>query len=175
MKNFPAKLISLCLMLPAGNACFGVGLATDARKSFQPGEWTAVSDEHLDNMRGGFNAGAGLNVSFGIVRTISINGEIVSKTSFHLPDVNRITTEQAQIASAAITGAGVVQNGPGNFIDPSVTAQLTSGTVIQNSLNDQRIQTLTVINAGVNSLGMLKAINTQNTLKEAILGSMGIR
>ena len=175
MKNLPEKLISFCLMLPAGNACFGVGLESESKKSFQPSVWVAVSDEHLDNMRGGFDVGAGLNVSFGIVRTISINGDIVNSTRFNLPDVSRITTEQAQIASAAMAEAGIVQNGANNFVAAGVASQLNAGTVIQNSLNDQKIQTLTVINASVNSLGILKAINTQNTLREAILGSMGIR
>ena len=104
-----------------------------------------------------------------------INGDLVTKTSFHLPDVTKITAEQAQLASAAIGQISIVQNGSGNSVDLAANSQFRAGTVIQNSLNDQWIQTLTVINAGVNSLGLLNAINTQNVLKEALLGSIGIR
>lgn len=175
MKRLSKQLTSVCFLLMAGNACFGVGIDKEERRAFQPTEWVAASDENLSNMRGGFDAGSGLNVSFGIVRTVSINGDLVNKTSFTLPDMTKITSEQARIASAAIAEAGIVQNGPGNFVDTNVKSQLSSGTIIQNTLNAQKIQTLTVINTGVNSLGLFKAINTQSVLKDALLGSIGIR
>lgn len=114
-------------------------------------------------------------MSFGIVRTVTINGELISKTSFNLPDVTKITSEQASMASAAIAGSGIVQNGPGNFVGSNVQSQLATGTVIQNSFNDQNIQALTIINAGVNSLNIYKAINTQTVLKDALLGSIAVR
>lgn len=201
MKNLPRKLLSMSLLLTAANASFGFGLPTEGKQEFQPAEWVAASDEHLDNMRGGFDVGSGLSVSFGIVRTVMINGELVTKVSFTLPDLSKISAETARIVSAALAKAGIVQNGPGNFVDAGVRSPLTTGsaigalnqntpdagvrselaaesaavTLIQNSLNDQKIQTLTVINAGVNSLGMLRAINTQTVLKDALLGSLGIR
>lgn len=175
MNNLPKKLVSLCLLVAAGNACFGDGLADEEDGRFKPSEWTAVSDEHLDNMRGGYDAGAGLTVSFGIIRTVTINGDLVNSTSFNLPDVTKITAEQARNASAAIADAGIVQNGAGNFVDVAARSQLAMGTVIQNSLSNQNIQTLTIINTGVNSMGFLKDINTQGVLRDAILGSMGVR
>lgn len=175
MNNLPKELLSLCLLLTAGNACFGVGVASEEEGSFRPNEWVAVSNENLENMRGGFDAGSGLSVSFGIVRTVTINGDLVNRTSFNLPDVAKITGEQARMASAAIAEAGLVQNGAANFVDAGVKSQLAGGTFIQNSLNDQTIQTLTIINTGVNSLGLLKAMNAQTALKDALIGSMGIR
>lgn len=176
MKNLPEKLVSMCVLLTAASGCFGTGLATTERDSlFRPSEWEAVSDEHLGSLRGGFDPGAGLLVSFGIVRTVMINGDLVTRTSFSLPDVTKITAGQAKIASDAIAQVGIVQNGSGNIIDPAVISQLPISTVIQNSLNDQRIQTLTIINTGVNSLGFLKGINTHSALKDALLGSMSIR
>ena len=175
MKKLPGKLVSMCILLAAGRTCFGGDQAPDGEGVFKPGEWAAVSDEQLGGMRGGFDAGAGLNVSFGIDRSVMINGDLVTKTSFHLPDVTKITAEQAQLASAAIGQISIVQNGSGNSVDLAANSQFRAGTVIQNSLNDQWIQTLTVINAGVNSLGLLNAINAQTVLKEALLGSIGIR
>lgn len=175
MSNLSKQLLSTCIFLTAGNACFGVGIETDAKESLQPIEWEAVSDESLDNMRGGFDVGPGLSVSFGIVRTITINGDLVNRTNFNLPDVTKITTEQANLARTAIAESGIIQNGTGNFIEPGVRSQLTNSTIVQNSLNDQRIQSLTVINTGVNSLGLLKNINTQTILKDALMGSIGLR
>lgn len=175
MKNLPEKLLSMCLLLMAGNVSYGVGMATEGRVAFRPSEWTAVSNERLDKTRGGFEMSAGLNVSFGIVRTVMINGDLVNRTSFELPDMSKITAEQARSVSAAIADSGIVQNGVGNFIDVGMKSQLAIGTVIQNTLNDQQIQTLTVINTGVNTLGLLKAMNTQSVLNDALLGSMRMR
>ena len=175
MSNFLKQLLSTCLFLTAGNTCFGIGIETDVKKSFQPSEWEAVSDESLGNMRGGFDVGSGLTVSFGIVRTITINGDLVNRTSFNLPDVTKITTAQAELASTSIAEIGIIQNGAANFVEAGAKSQLATGTVIQNSLNDQKIQSLTVINTGVNSLSLLKSINTQTILKDALLGSIGLK
>ena len=175
MKHFPASLISQCLLLLAGSTCLGIGLAAEERQAFRPDEWVAVSDQQLDAQRGGFDPGSGLAVSFGIIRTVMVNGDLVSKTSFNLPDVTQITPEQARIASAAIADSGLVQIGPNNFVDAGVRSGLATGTLIQNSLNDQQIQTLTIINTGVNSLALLKALNTQTVLNDALLGAVGSR
>lgn len=175
MNNLPKKLISTCLFLLAGNACLGVGMEAGEKVLFRPDDWVAASNDHLEKMRGGFDAGSGLTVSFGIVRTVTINGELISKTSFNLPDVTKITSEQANMASSAMAGSGIVQNGPGNFVGSNVQSQLATGTLIQNSFNDQKIQAFTIINAGVNSLNIFKAINTQTLLKDALLGSMAVR
>ena len=175
MKKLPEKLISMCLLLAFSSACIDVALATEGRVAFRPGDWTAVKDEQLDNTRGGFDVGPGLNVSFGIVRTITINGDLINRTSFDLPDVTRITAEQAKTVNTAIAESGFIQNGASNFVDAGFRSGLTGGTIIQNSLNDQRIQTLTVINTGVNSLGLLKALNTQGVLNDALFGSVGFR
>jgi hypothetical protein len=51
-------------------------------------------------------------------------------------------------------------------------AQTTAGTVVQNSLNDQHIQTLTTLNTTVNSLDLFKGLNLQDTLQTALLNSL---
>jgi len=60
------------------------------------------------------------------------------------------------------TIAGVVQNGPGNVVMPEVLRNLGPGvfSVVQNSLNGQTIQGLTVINAQVSGLGSMLRDNT---------------
>lgn len=175
MTYLSVKLISRCLVLVAGSTCASLGLAAAEKQLFRPDEWVAVSEQELDNQRGGFDVGSGLAVSFGIIRTVMVNGDVVSKTSFNLPDVTQITPEQARIASAAIADSGLVQIGPNNFVAAGVRSDLGTGTLIQNSLNDQHIKTLTIINTGVNSLGLLKALNTQTVLNDALLGALGSR
>lgn len=148
------------------------GLQASERVAFQPTKWIPANNEQLDKVRGGFNLDTGLNVSFGIIRTVTINGDLVSRTNFDLPDITRINPDQARLVNAALGETGLVQAGSGNFINPGIVTDLNGGTVIQNSLNDQQIQTLTVINTGVNSLGLLKSINTQGVLTDSLLRSV---
>ena len=177
MNKLSPQLRGLLVWLVLGSAGNCTGLATEVEDAgaFKPGEWIAVSDENLDQLRGGFEVAADLTVSFGMVRTVTINGDLVSRSSFNLPDVTKITTEQAQLAKAAMGEFALIQNGAGNIFDPGVTSQPSSGTLIQNSLNDQHIQTLTIINTSVNSLSLFKEMNTQFALKEALLGAIGVR
>lgn len=174
MTKLTGQLVGVSLYL-AAVSCHGVVLTTDDSGAFHANEWTPVSDHVLDDLRGGFDVGQALTVSFGIVRSVTINGDLVAKTSFNLPDITKITAEQARIASLAIAETSVVQNGFGNILSNGLQSELPTSTVIQNTLNDQTIETLTVINAGVNSLGLLKSINTQTTLKDALLGSLKLR
>lgn len=191
MKNFSQKIVAASIMLAAGNAWFGIGYAAEGKGGFQPGDWVAVSNEKLDQLRGGFDVGRGLTVSFGFIRTVMINGDLVTKSSFNIPDIAKITPDQAKTTAIAMAQAGVVvQNGPGNSVEslagkgitpPTPTPTLSplpialpTSTIVQNSLNNQNIQTLTVINTGVNSLSLLKTINTQIVLKEALLDALGV-
>ena len=175
MANFLRTTIASGLALLACSSCLSLERNPEEKILFQPDEWTVASNDRLDSLRGGFDMGAGLKMSFGMVRTVSINGDVVNSSSFNFPDITQITPEQARIANTVMSESGLVQIGLNNVLTPSVKSQLAAGTFIQNSLNDQKIQTLTVFNAGVNSLGLLKAINTQSTLRDAILASIGIK
>lgn len=175
MNKFSFKLVRTGLLLLVGGVCVCNGLGAGEKKAFLPGEWTAVSEKQLDAQRGGFDVGAGLAVSFGLVRSVMVNGELVHQTSFNLPDISQISPDQARIASAAIAESGLIQIGPQNFVDAGALSDRLTGTLIQNSLNDQQIQSLTIINTGVNSAGLLKAINTQTVLSDALIGALGNR
>jgi len=56
--------------------------------------WKPVTAERLDELRGGFDVGD-LQVSFGIERAVYLNGALVVATSINIPDVARISTDQA--------------------------------------------------------------------------------
>jgi len=133
----------------------------------------AVSDSRLDSMRGGFDAGSSLQLSFGIERAVYINGNLVTSTSVNIPDVGQMTVAQASALAAVTNTVNVIQNGPGNSFDPSSLTHVTGATVIQNTLSNQNIQTLTTVSAAVNTLDAFKSANFQNTLQSALTSSIG--
>jgi hypothetical protein len=137
--------------------------------------WTAVGTDLLEKMRGGFSVDSGLKVSFGIERTISINGDLVSNTSFNLQDLSKLVNGQADISALDAGTVKLVQNGSGNHFELGQISQGTAATFIQNNLNDQTIQSMTVINATSSSLDLLKSMNTQSALRDAIVNSVSIR
>ena len=175
MMIHPHHLAALRLMITSAVICLAGEPVLAGERSFKPSEWVAVADDRLADARGGFDVSPGLKISFGFVRTITINGDLVNRVSFNLPDLSKITEEQAKMASSAIATSGVVQNGTGNQIGKGDALPFSAGMVIQNSLNDQKIQTLTVISTGVNSLALFKAGNAYASFKDSFLGSIGIR
>ncbi len=174
MNYLPSRFFLCCLLLGSSAACLAFDHGGDER-GFDLNPWVAVSDEALGAQRGGFEVASDLRVSFGMVRTVMLNGDLVNSTSFNLPDVSRITPEQARLANTAMAEAGLVQVGGGNRVPVGTLAQVPSGTIIQNSLSNQNIQTMTVINTGVNSQALFKAISIQSLLSDALLGPLTVR
>ena len=81
--------VSLTLYQPAR-------AAVDICDEFAP---VAMSD--LEQMRGGFDNGAGVTLSLGIDRVIFVNGVPVATISIQLPDVQNIRADAAALGAAA--------------------------------------------------------------------------
>ena len=210
MKHLTFRLYRLAGMLRwlLAVACLLAGPPLTAQATLNPGQrsevWMAASNKTLNSMRGGFDLGAGLLVSFGITRSVSINGSLIVTTSFNIPNLSMITPQQAALVNQQVGSFNLVQNGPGNTVQPSSstvpassvspgpltvntvtsgTATVTSapiggaslGTFIQNTLNNQQIQSQTVINASTNSMGMYKGMNMFNSLNAAQTNALGTR
>lgn len=135
--------------------------------------WLAVSNAQLAVIRGGFDAGNGLVASFGIDRAIYVNGNLVTSTSVYIPDLSRITASQAVALAAATNTLNLVQNGVGNTFNPISLSSGIATTVIQNSLNNQAISSLTTLNVSVNTLNAFRIQNMLNALQTAQLQSLG--
>lgn len=133
-----------------------------------------VDDGTLDTLRGGFETPGGLQLSFGIERLVYVNGELSSVTSINVSDLNRLTgASAAAIAGLPANGSiALIQNGVGNTFSAGQLSASALATVIQNSLDNQHIQAVTTISATVNSMEMLKAIRLQQTLEDALSGSL---
>ena len=132
-----------------------------------------ASDSVLSAACGGYDLGNGLLVSFGISRLVYINGGLAANISVNIPDLSHMNAAQANALKSLLNGITLVRNGPGNFADPAAFNGAIGGIVIQNSLDNQRIQALTTFDARVKNLGMFNALNLGNTLQSALINSRG--
>ena len=125
---------------------------------------TPVADGALDEVRGGFEIPANLRASLTPgargVRQRRTRGQPQrqdSRTSANM------TAEQAN-ALAHAAGTLLIQNGPNNAFN--VADLGPASTVIQNTLNDQHLVTLTTISVEVNSLGAFREMDFQDGLRD---------
>ncbi|HUA80198.1 MAG TPA: hypothetical protein VL997_07495 [Dyella sp.] len=187
-----------------------------------------MSSERLDAVRGGFDLGNGVDVSFGIERAIYVDGNLVTYTSVNIPDIAHITAQQAMALAGALSTIDV-QVGPGNSSNPSSATQtgaksnpqqsalnnaasnlsnfsaaqgglvipsvggssttipgtspaavlVSSGlgaspmiqpnaaTIIQNTVDNQIITSLTTLNVAINTLNAMRASGMQQSLQAA--------
>jgi hypothetical protein len=135
-------------------------------------QWVTAGDSVLANMRGGFALAPGLMVSFGIVRTVRIDGAVASHTSVFVADLRTMTPQQAEQLSQQLSSTMLVQNGAGNLAQLS-PGQLAPGIVIQNTENNRTLQALTELNVVTNGMGLLQGINLNQTLNDALKGALG--
>ncbi|HEY4582766.1 MAG TPA: hypothetical protein VIG88_07880 [Lysobacter sp.] len=141
-------LFAVLVFAPDARAADGFGPALD------PGE--------LDALRGGYQLPGGLAVGFGLERLVAVNGEVVVAQRVDIPDLAAITPDQAR-QLASLTDGRTIQVGGATTITPGI------GTVvIQNALDDQRIQALTGLHVDVNTLGLLQSMNFARSLDDAL-------
>ena len=122
-----------------------------------PEGWVKVDAPALAALRGGFATVEGLQLALGIEQLASINGQLVARTDLALATGQSVRT-----------GLTLVQQGSGNLMQPGLSADTTGALVLQNSLNDQRIDAQTIITASVNSGALMETINFQGQLNDAL-------
>jgi hypothetical protein len=132
----------------------------------------ALSAEKLDKVRGGFVNEDGLKISFGIERAVYLNGNLVTTTSLNVADLSKISGGQAQVSTTGTGSLALVQSGQGNTFLPGSISQSAAGIVIQNSLDNQKIQTITRIDAVVNSSSIIRSMNLQSSMRSAVVESL---
>ena len=169
--NATAGFASLCMLF--ASACLALPALAQDSVQVRPGrlgiEWVPMDPARLAEMRGGLMMPSGLMLSFGIERLVYVNGQLVASANLQIPDLGRMTADQAS-ALAAINEGRVVQIGEGNRIDPGAGG---NALVIQNTLDGQTITALTTLNVGVGTLGMLQEINSYDALHNALVASPG--
>lgn len=135
-------------------------------------DWQPVSAETLDASRGGFTTPSGLELSLGIDRLVTINGNVVAHTMLQLGDISAVKGDPNTAVRDTLAVGKIIQNGPNNFYMGSLD-QTVAGTVVQNTLNDQVIRSQTTITSTINSLSLLKDLNFQTTLRDAAISAIG--
>lgn len=110
----------------------------------------------------------------------SQSGIAAPAASAMVPLPANISTSDGKINLPAPVNLGggataLVQNGLGNTGAPGPMSPDAAATFIQNSANNQTIQSMTVINAATNSLELLKGANLQSTLLDVLTQSAGTR
>lgn len=135
----------------------------------------AIDTDSLDNIRGGFEMpDLNLRLSFGIERAVYINGELVASTVFNIQNIQGLSGGSAMpvaLPADAGTALTVIQNGSGNGFTANVTPNV-AGTVIQNTLDNQKITNMTIVNATVNSAQILRSMNLQSTIRDGVIQSL---
>ncbi|MBR0568954.1 hypothetical protein J5J83_22740 [Azoarcus sp. L1K30] len=127
-----------------------------------------VTDSTLDSLRGGFETPSGLRVSFGIERLVYINGELNSVTNVTLANLGDIHGKGMPDG----TTLAVIQNGPNNAFVANGLNDAALATVIQNSLDNQKIQAVTTISASVNSVQMLRGVQMNHSIRDTMIQSL---
>lgn len=130
-------------------------------------EWVALPLARLAKERGGFLSSTGLQASFGFERLVHVNGELVSALRVRVSDLGRVTPDEARQLQQLARGE-LIQIGSGNH-----AAVIPGGLVIQNSLDGQHIQVRTTLDAGVNTLGMMRALQAGAALNTAVSTATG--
>ena len=160
--SHPNVFLRMCAFV-IGAACGVMAHAQSAPSPHVAGLGFPVSNERLDTVRGGFDV-EGLEVSLGIERAVYIDGNLVTYTSVNIPNLAHVTTQQAMALASALSTINV-QNGSGNTFDPSSMGGTTAATVVQNTLSNQTIRSLTTLNVAVNTLNAFRDEGMQQALQ----------
>lgn len=111
----------------------------------------------------------GLAVSFGIERAVYGNGNLVTTTSLNISGLGPGASPGA--VELASRGSSQIRIGPGNVAMAPVSAT-TLGTIVQNTLDGQRIQNVTTVNATVNGVQQLRSQTLEWSLRSAVIDSL---
>ncbi len=158
-------LLLLVLAATGGSACAADPAPCVAGGNPLGGLAPAVADAALAAGRGGYQAAGGLLLSFGIARSVTLDGATVATTTL-------VGSGGGSTDGAALTGGTftVIRSGPGNAVGP--LAASGAAIVVQNTLDGRRIEATTVIDATANSLSLVRQSALQSSLRSAVIDSL---
>lgn len=123
-----------------------------------------VDDQDLAALRGGFLTSAGLHIDFSLQNLVVLNGQAVVQSVI------------GPTASGALSSWAVSSPGAGSPLAnlPAGTTIMSSGlqTIVQNSLDNQAIQSLKVLNIELSNLAGLRSIGLQHRIDHALADSL---
>jgi hypothetical protein len=152
----------------------GVEAAAPVQEAANPfgGPALRVSDEALGEMRGGFVADGGLQVSFGIDRAVYVDGNLVAQTHLEVNQLGELTgSSNAQTVPPVSAGVTVVQ-GNGSTVLQTIPLPAGVATIVQNSADGRQLQSITAVNAVANSLGLWHRLDVQAAVNEGLVAAL---
>jgi len=165
-----APKLRIVLALAAAMALWGPSSARADADGFGGAE--IVSLQELDAARGGYQAGKDLMFSFGVEKATYLNGVLQATSSLNLLQPGGAVTDMSQppfqLKQIGDTGNPNVGK---NFSAFTLPGQGFQGTIVQNSLDFQKIQTITKISVGLNVLGTFRANNLSSILNQQLIRS----
>ncbi len=126
-----------------------------------------VDNTLLEELRGGFSIGEGLDVSFGFTQTGYLNGVEQYRNNF---TINNMASGLGDVDMSGM-GATLVQSGTGNFVSANVLDSMSDrfANIVQNSLDDQVISTTTVFDISLNNVpGALQGMAGEQALLDTL-------
>jgi hypothetical protein len=164
----PKRLIVLALA--AGMALWGPSSARADADGFGGAE--IVPLQELDATRGGYQAGLDLMFSFGIEKAIYLNGVLEATSSLNLLQPAGGGSPSSQVPSFTLIQNGSSNQNIGkNFSAFTSPGQGFQGTILQNSLDLQKITTVTKISVGLNVLGAFRENNLSSIVNQQLIHS----
>lgn len=147
-----AALTCACMLVAGAPSAFG---AEDAADPFTHSQ--AVPDPELEELRGGFLTSDGLEIRFGLEQIVLVDGTLATRTSLNLSSLSQGNSAVAPQLFDQNKLVQIIQNGDHNHVSADVAQNFSAGlmTVIQNSLDTQTIQNLTVLNVGVSNMSVI--------------------
>jgi hypothetical protein len=131
------------------------------------GSTAAMDAGELRDVRGGFITRSGLEISFGVERSVFLNGVLHSTAVLHLTG--------DKTPRGAWESVPVIQNGPGN-VAPLTLATPALATIIQNSLDHQKIAVKTIVDVGISNLRQqfqqIRAAALQDLMRTGLVRSI---
>lgn len=125
--------------------------------------WRNVTNQELDEIRGGYITDRGLPITFGYNETTTINGVTVVNKTFNFP---------GNLPSSLKDLSTLIQNGTGNDFSPNSISKDLWLTVIQNSRDQQVISHQTTIDISLTNVNLFRNMNLSSSLTQGMIRGM---
>lgn len=157
--------IAMSLVVTMNSARAG-SLLTDPLSEFMP-----LSQEEMAGLRGGFMTADGIEITIGYEQAAFINGILQTKLAL---DISQFDHRNAANLPGNIQPIRIIQSGEGNLAPASPLSSPPAGylTLLQNSLDNQTLGNLTVLNINIKNLPDTQFGSLRNTINDQILNSL---
>ncbi len=165
------SLATLCLLIIMLSVSLQSFADDDRENIFSYYGDSILSDERLSQLRGGFVTSDGVEIHVGIEKIALMNGELQSWLAMDFSKIPQSSIDVSKLNNVA----SVVQSGAGNQMSQGLRELVDSGvlSVIQNTLDDQKIQTLTELNINVSNVNNFHLPDLGRMLDFQVTQSLG--